>query len=105
MAVLLALFVIGMPFFSVVNLTVRAFYSVKDTATPVKVAVIDFTVNLGAEPGAHALAGRGGPGAGEHDGHHRADAAVEAGADAPPAGNALCPALAEPRQDLWPRRS
>ena len=46
MAMLLALFVIGMPFFSVVNLTVRAFYSVKDTATPVKVAVIDFTVNL-----------------------------------------------------------
>ncbi len=46
MAVLLVLFVIGMPFFSVVNLTVRAFYSVKDTATPVKVAVIDFTVNL-----------------------------------------------------------
>jgi putative peptidoglycan lipid II flippase len=46
MAVLLALFVIGMPFFSVVNLTVRAFYSVKDTSTPVKVALIDFTVNL-----------------------------------------------------------
>jgi putative peptidoglycan lipid II flippase len=46
MAMLLALFVIGMPFFSVVNLTVRAFYSVKDTATPVKVALIDFTVNL-----------------------------------------------------------
>jgi putative peptidoglycan lipid II flippase len=46
MTVLLVLFVIGMPFFSVVNLTVRAFYSVKDTATPVKVAVIDFTVNL-----------------------------------------------------------
>ena len=46
MAVLLALFVIGMPFFSVVNLTVRAFYSVKDTATPVRVALIDFTVNL-----------------------------------------------------------
>jgi putative peptidoglycan lipid II flippase len=44
--VLLVLFVIGMPFFSVVNLTVRAFYSVKDTATPVKVALIDFTVNL-----------------------------------------------------------
>jgi putative peptidoglycan lipid II flippase len=46
MAILLALFVIGMPFFSVVNLTVRAFYSVKDTATPVKVAAIDFLVNL-----------------------------------------------------------
>lgn len=46
MAVLLALFVIGMPFFSVVNLMVRAFYSVKDTATPVKIGVIDFLVNL-----------------------------------------------------------
>jgi putative peptidoglycan lipid II flippase len=47
MALLLALFVIGMPFFSVVNLTVRAFYSVKDTATPVKIAAVDFLVNLG----------------------------------------------------------
>jgi putative peptidoglycan lipid II flippase len=47
MAPLLALFVIGLPFFSVVNLTVRAFYSVKDTATPVKIAFIDFLVNLG----------------------------------------------------------
>lgn len=47
MAVLLALFVIGMPFFSVVNLTVRAFYSIKDTSTPVRIAVIDFLVNLG----------------------------------------------------------
>ncbi len=47
MAVLLALFVVGMPFFSVVNLTVRAFYSVKDTRTPVRVAFIDFLVNLG----------------------------------------------------------
>lgn len=46
MALLLALFVIGMPFFSVNNLTIRAFYSIKDTATPVKVALIDFTVNL-----------------------------------------------------------
>jgi putative peptidoglycan lipid II flippase len=47
MAPLLALFVIGMPFFSVVSLTVRAFYSVKDTATPVKIAAIDFVINLG----------------------------------------------------------
>jgi putative peptidoglycan lipid II flippase len=46
MAILLALFVVGMPFFSVVNLAVRAFYAVKDTATPVKVAAIDFSVNL-----------------------------------------------------------
>jgi len=46
MAPLLTLFVIGMPFFSVVNLTVRAFYSVKDTATPVRIAAVDFVVNL-----------------------------------------------------------
>jgi putative peptidoglycan lipid II flippase len=46
MTPLLALFVVGMPFFSVVNLTVRAFYAVKDTATPVKVAVVDFIINL-----------------------------------------------------------
>jgi putative peptidoglycan lipid II flippase len=47
MALLLPLFAVGMPFFSVVNLTVRAFYAVKDTATPVRVAVVDFIVNLG----------------------------------------------------------
>lgn len=46
MAPLLALFAVGMPFFSVVNLTVRAFYAVKDTTTPVRVAVVDFVVNL-----------------------------------------------------------
>ncbi|MEO6875534.1 MAG: murein biosynthesis integral membrane protein MurJ [Opitutaceae bacterium] len=47
MAPLLTIFAIGMPFFSVVNLTVRAFYAMKDTKTPVKVAVVDFVVNLG----------------------------------------------------------
>jgi putative peptidoglycan lipid II flippase len=47
MAPLLMLYVVGLPFFSIVNLTVRAFYSVKDTSTPVKVAVVDFCVNLG----------------------------------------------------------
>jgi putative peptidoglycan lipid II flippase len=46
MATLLTLFVIGLPFFSVVNLTVRGFYAVKDTSTPVKIAAIDFGVNL-----------------------------------------------------------
>jgi putative peptidoglycan lipid II flippase len=46
MAVLLALFAVGMPFFSIVNLTVRAFYAVKDTATPVRIALIDFVVNI-----------------------------------------------------------
>jgi len=46
MAPILALFAIGMPFFSVVNLTVRAFYALKDTTTPVRVAAVDFVVNL-----------------------------------------------------------
>jgi putative peptidoglycan lipid II flippase len=47
MAPLLTMFAVGMPFFSIVNLTVRAFYSVKDTRTPVRVAMVDFVVNLG----------------------------------------------------------
>jgi putative peptidoglycan lipid II flippase len=47
MAPLVAIFAVGMPFFSITNLTVRAFYSVKDTKTPVRVAMVDFVVNLG----------------------------------------------------------
>ncbi len=46
LAVVVALFCIGMPFFSVVNLTVRAFYAVKDIGTPVKVAAVDFCINI-----------------------------------------------------------
>jgi putative peptidoglycan lipid II flippase len=46
MAPLLALFAIGMPFFSVTSLTTRAFYAVKDTSTPVKAAAVSFVVNL-----------------------------------------------------------
>jgi putative peptidoglycan lipid II flippase len=46
MTPLLRLFVIGLPFFSITNLTVRAFYAVKDTATPVKIGLIDFGINL-----------------------------------------------------------
>ena len=46
MTPLLRLFVIGLPFFSITNLTVRAFYAVKDTATPVRVGLIDFAINL-----------------------------------------------------------
>jgi putative peptidoglycan lipid II flippase len=38
--------VIGLPFFSVVGLTVRAFYAIKDTATPVRIAGIDFLINI-----------------------------------------------------------
>lgn len=47
MAPLLALFALGLPFFSVVSLTTRAFYAVKDTVTPVKLAALSFLVNLG----------------------------------------------------------
>ena len=47
MAFLLSIMVLGLPFFSVVNLTVRAFYAVKDTRTPVRVALVDFLINLG----------------------------------------------------------
>jgi putative peptidoglycan lipid II flippase len=46
MTPLLAMFVVGMPFFSVVNLTIRVFYAMKDLATPVRVATVDFFVNL-----------------------------------------------------------
>jgi len=46
MAGLLVLFTLGMPFFSVVNLIVRGFYAIKDTKTPVKIAVVDFVLNV-----------------------------------------------------------
>jgi putative peptidoglycan lipid II flippase len=46
MAFLLGVMVIGLPFFSVVNLTIRAFYAVKDTRTPVRVAMVDFLINI-----------------------------------------------------------
>jgi putative peptidoglycan lipid II flippase len=46
MAPLLALFAEGLPFFSVTSLLVRAFYALKDTATPMRVAATDFVVNL-----------------------------------------------------------
>jgi putative peptidoglycan lipid II flippase len=41
------LFAIGLPFFSVTSLTIRAFYAVKDTFTPVKVASVSFVINIG----------------------------------------------------------
>lgn len=47
MTPLLALFAIGMPFFSVTSLSTRAFYALKDTATPVRIAVASFVINLG----------------------------------------------------------
>ncbi|MFM1851144.1 MAG: hypothetical protein RIS54_828 [Verrucomicrobiota bacterium] len=47
MAPLLALFAAGMPFFSITSLSTRAFYALKDTATPVKIAGVSFVINLG----------------------------------------------------------
>ena len=47
MAFLVLLFSAGLPFFSVASLTTRAFYAVKDTFTPVKVATISFVINIG----------------------------------------------------------
>jgi putative peptidoglycan lipid II flippase len=47
MGFLLALFAIGMPFFSVVSLTTRAFYAMRDTTTPVKIGAISFVINVG----------------------------------------------------------
>lgn len=46
MAPLVAISVLGLPFYSVVSLTTRAFYAMKDTATPVRVATVNFVVNL-----------------------------------------------------------
>jgi putative peptidoglycan lipid II flippase len=46
LSIVVMLFCIGMPFFSVVNLTVRAFYAVKDIASPVKVGAIDLCINI-----------------------------------------------------------
>jgi putative peptidoglycan lipid II flippase len=47
MAPLLLLFALGMPFFAVTSLMTRAFYAMKDTVTPVKVAALSFVVNIG----------------------------------------------------------
>lgn len=46
MGLLLAIMAIGLPFFSVVSLMVRAFYALKDTRTPVRVAMVDFVINI-----------------------------------------------------------
>jgi len=43
---LLALFAVGMPFFSITSLSTRAFYALKDTKTPVKFAAVSFAINL-----------------------------------------------------------
>lgn len=46
MAAMLALFALGMPFFAVTSLMTRAFYAMKDTVTPVKVAALSFVINI-----------------------------------------------------------
>jgi putative peptidoglycan lipid II flippase len=42
----LVVFAVGLPFFSFVNIVLRAFYAQKDTTTPVTAALISFGVNL-----------------------------------------------------------
>lgn len=42
----LAVYALGLPLFSFVNLALRAFYAQKDTQTPVKAAVLSFVVNV-----------------------------------------------------------
>lgn len=46
-APLLMIYALGLPFFSVVSLTTRAFYAVRDTLTPVKIAAVNFVLNVG----------------------------------------------------------
>jgi putative peptidoglycan lipid II flippase len=43
----LVVFAVGLPFFSFVNIVLRAFYAQKDTRTPVHAALLSFAVNLG----------------------------------------------------------
>jgi len=43
----LMVYALGLPFFSFVNLVLRAFYAQKDTTTPVRAAMASFVVNLG----------------------------------------------------------
>ena len=43
----LAVYALGLPFFSFVNLALKAFYARKDTVTPVRAALLSFVINLG----------------------------------------------------------
>ena len=42
----LVVYALGLPFFSFVNLVLRAFYAQKDTKTPVRAALLSFVVNI-----------------------------------------------------------
>jgi putative peptidoglycan lipid II flippase len=46
MTPVLAVYALGLPFVSFVNLALRAFYAEKDTTTPVRAALLSFIVNL-----------------------------------------------------------
>ena len=43
----LAVYALGLPFFSFVNLALKAFYARKDTVTPVRAALLSFVINIG----------------------------------------------------------
>lgn len=45
-APILAIYAVGLPFYSMVTQTIRGCYALKDTATPVRVAAVAFVVNL-----------------------------------------------------------
>jgi len=46
MAPILAVYALGLPFLSFTTVALRGFYALKDTATPVRAAVLSFVVNL-----------------------------------------------------------
>ncbi len=99
MAPLLALYVIGLPFFSVVSLTVRAFYSVKNTPGAGAGGDDRFRDQPCPQLGPHALAGRRGPCAREHDGDRGPDVAVAPRTQARPPRLGFRAARAEFGQD------
>lgn len=47
-APILGIFAVGLPFYGVVTLAVRACFALKDTVTPVQISAVAFVVNLGA---------------------------------------------------------
>ena len=102
MGLLLAVMAIGLPFFSVVSLMVRAFYAMKDTATPVRIALVDFVINIVGEPRPDPLVRPLRHRPREHGGDHRPDRAAGAGPCAAHARAPPWPAAPERGED--PRR-